>query len=516
MIHVSTKHRTVGVPARPELLGLFPSAPVFDINGERLIALPHGTSETRLLRNMGLPVPAPVLSQYDWCNGKPFEVQRKTAALLTTSPRAYVLNGMGTGKTKSALWSWHYLRSVGQANKLLVVAPLSTLNFTWGREIIGTLTDVRYQVLHGDRQRRLKRLADRDVDVYIVNHDGLAVIAPELATRPDIDTLVLDELAAYRNPTAQRTKLTREVAKRFKWVWGMTGSPTPNEPCDAWGQCSIVTPETVPARYTRFREEVMHKVTTFKWVPKRNAIDRVHEVMQPAVRFTLDDVVELPDLVERTIDVEMGTKQARVYREIEAYAQTMIASETITAVNAGAALMKLLQISCGWVYTGDGSTVPLDNDKRLDALSDLVEGAARKVIVFVPFKHALAGIHARLTKEGFDVAPPISGDTPANERGRIFNVFQNTDKHKVLAAHPQCMAHGITLTAADTIVWFSPTPDLEIFEQANARIRRVGQKHKQQVLMFQSTKVEARMYAKLRAKQKVQNNLLDLFASSTT
>jgi len=113
------------------------------------------------------------------------------------------------------------------------------------------------------------------------------------------------------------------------------------------------------------------------------------------------------------------------------------------------------------------------------------------------------------------VAPPISGDTPAGERSRIFGVFQNTDKYRVIIAHPQCMSHGVTLTAADTIIWFSPTSDLEIFDQANARIRRYGQKHKQQIIMFQTTKVEQHLYRRLRAKQKTQNLLLELFASNT-
>jgi SNF2 family DNA or RNA helicase len=94
-------------------------------------------------------------------------------------------------------------------------------------------------------------------------------------------------------------------------------------------------------------------------------------------------------------------------------------------------------------------------------------------------------------------------------------LFQNTDKYRVIAAHPQCLAHGITLTAADTIIWFGPVTSLEIFDQANARIRRVGQKHKQQVLMLQSTPVEKKIYRMLRAKQLVQNKLLALFEEHT-
>ena len=514
MIHISAKHKAVAVPVRADLMNIFPAAKQVTYEGKPLMVIRHGMDETRLLRNLGFDVPAPILTHYDWEGGTPFDIQKKTAALLTMNRRAYVLNGMGTGKTKASLWSWRYLNRRGEAGKLLVVAPLSTLNFTWAREVFQTLPGVKVQVIYGTKQKRLQRLSDPEADVYIINHDGLAVIADELAKRPDIDTGIFDELAVYRNGTSQRTKVTRKVIERLTWAWGMTGSPTPNLPTDAWAQCTLITPNTVPKYFNRFRDEVMNKVTQFKWTPKHNALDRVFEVMQPAVRFTLDDVAELPELVERTVEIEMGPKQAKVYKQMEEHAHTLIANKEITAMNAGAVLNKLLQISTGYVYTREGEIVPLDNDERLTALVDAVNSSDRKIIVFVPFKHALAGIAKRLTSEGYDVRE-VSGDTPKGDRDQIFNLFQNTGAIKVLVAHPQCMAHGLTLTAADTIIWFAPIPNLEIFEQANARIRRVGQKHRQQVLMFSATKAEQRMYAKLRAKQRVQNALLEMFEEAT-
>lgn len=511
---ISHRHQLVGVPTRPDLVNLFPSAKLVNFEGKDLILLKHRYEETNLLRNLGFNVPAPITQHYDWEGGSPFDVQIKTAAMLTQNTRAYVLNGMGTGKTKAALWSWRFLNRQGQANKALVIAPLSTLNFTWAREIFNTLPGVRYAVLHGSRAKRHALLANEDIDIYIINHDGLQVIADELLKRVDIDTLIIDELATYRNGQSNRTKLTRKVAKGFKWVWGMTGSPTPNAPTDAWGQCSIVTPYTIPKYFGRFRDEVMQKITQFKWAPKTNSLDRVFEVMQPAVRFTLDDVVELPEVVERTVDIEMGPKQAKVYKQMEEQAFTMVSNKEITAMNAGAVLSKLLQISTGYVYDREGNTVALDNGERLDALVDAVAATDRKVLVFVPFVHALDGIASRLIKEGIDVAT-VSGQTSKSERDQTFNIFQNTSGIRVIVAHPQCMAHGVTLTAADTIIWFAPTTSLEIFEQANARIRRVGQKHKQLILMFSTTKAERQMYARLRAKQKVQNLLLEMFEDHT-
>lgn len=511
---LSARHKVVAVPPRGDLQTLFPKAKVVTHEGNPLMVINHDIVTTQLLRNMGFDVPAPVLSHYDWCGGTPFDVQKKTVAMLTSNQRAYVLNGMGTGKTKAALWAWHYLHTTGNAGKMLVVAPLSTLNFTWAREIFQTLHGVKVAVLYGTRKKRLELLADTSIDVYVINHDGLAVVAEAVSQRLDIDTCVLDELATYRNGTTERTKVTRKVTKRMKWLWGMTGSPTPNLPTDAWGQCSIVTPNTVPSFFNRFRDEVMTRITQFKYMPKRDALDKVFEVMQPAVRFTLDDVVELPELIERTIDVDMGPKQKKVYTQMKDHAIAMAGSDEITAMNAGAVLNKLLQISTGYVYTRDKKIVALDNDERMTALVDAVNATDRKVLVFVPFVHALTAIKERLDREGYDTRT-VSGATPKGERDKVFTLFQNTDKVKVIVAHPQCMSHGLTLTAADTIIWFAPMPNLEIFEQANARIRRVGQKHKQQVLMLQATPAERNVYTKLRAKQRVQNALLDMFSEAT-
>lgn len=514
-VYVSAKHKMLGVPANPEIINLFPHCKSMIINGEDHLLLPHGPVESYLLKKFGYDVPAPIVTQYDWAGGKPFDVQIKTCAMLTLSPRAYVLNGMGTGKTRAALWSWDYLKSAGLVNKAIVFAPLSTLTFTWKREAFQVLPHRTATVLHGEKKRRLDRLNDPTAELFVINHDGLKVIYNELAKRTDIDTVIIDELAVYRNNN-ERMKLMQKFCAlpHIKVVWGMSGSPIPHSPTDVWSQCRIVTPTTVPRYFKQFRDDLMIKVDQFKFVPKDDAVDRAYKVMQPAVRYTLDDVVELPDCVSRTIDVDLGTKQASIYKQLVASARVAIANHEITAANAGAAMNKLLQISVGWVYTSDGKIVPLDNDKRIQALMDCIEGTDRKVLVFVPFKHALEGISGALTDKDIDHVC-VSGDTPAGKRAEIFNLFQNTDRYKVIAAHPQCLAHGITLTAADTIVWFGPVTSLEMYDQANHRIRRVGQHHKQQIIHLQSTPVERRVYGMLRNHQKVQERFLELFETAS-
>lgn len=512
-VKISHKHKVLVVPPLTAVQNMFPSAPQITLQGSSFLAIRHQPAETYLLRKLGFDVPAPILEHYDWAGGKPFEAQRKTCAMLTMNERAYVLNGMGTGKTKSALWAWHYLYSNGLCGKALIVAPLSTLQFTWAREAFQTLPGITATVLHGSRQKRLDRLAEH-ADLYVINHDGLKVVADELAKRKDIDVLILDELAVYRNGGSQRTKITRKLAERMKWVWGMTGSPIPNEPTDAWAQCTIVTPHTVPKYFGRFRDELMQRITQFKWAPKSDAVDKAFAAMQPAVRFTLDDIVELPECIERTVDVDLGPNQSKVYKSLVDHAHVAVQNKEITAANAGAVMMKLLQVATGWVYSSDRGVVALDNDKRVEALVDLIAATDRKVLVFVPFKHALAGIGEALTSEGIEHAI-VSGDTPASERNQTFNVFQNTEKYRVLLAHPQCLAHGITLTRADTIIWFAPVTSLEIYDQANHRIRRVGQKHKQQIIMLQSTPVEKKIYALLQRKQRVQEKFLELFEDAS-
>ena len=216
----------------------------------------------------------------------------------------------------------------------------------------------------------------------------------------------------------------------------------------------------------------------------------------------------------------IGPGRAARHRRRQARARALAALQGDASVGdahfrqiAGPALRLLKKDSKSQIMQSP-SIVALDNQKRIEAMTDAVMAADNKVIVFVPFKHALEGVVHALNAEGVDVHG-ISGDTPKGERDSVFHQFQNTDRIRVIAAHPATMSHGLTLTAADTIIWFGPTTSLETFEQANARITRVGQKNKQLVLMLQGTKVERVMYANLRAKQKVQNALLDLFADAS-
>jgi len=199
---------------------------------------------------------------------------------------------------------------------------------------------------------------------------------------------------------------------------------------------------------------------------------------------------------------------------LKEHAAVQLREGVITAVNGGVLYSKLLQTSIGWVYGNDGKTYELDNGARIKALIDMIHSVDAKVIVFSPYIHTMEGVSAALKKAGIDHAT-ISGKTPDRERSEIFTAFQNTDKYKVLSAHPQCMSHGITLTAADTVIWFGPITKYEVYEQANARIRRIGQTRKQQIIHFIASATERQAYARLRARQSLQDHILELLAEIT-
>lgn len=505
-VMVSRPNRALVVPSTNTTVAMFPTAKILD---GRLV-VPHGLCETLMLRHLGWRVPSPINLYYNWVGGKPFAVQRATVDLMTSHQRCYVLNSMGTGKTKAALWSWDYLHSQGMCGKMLVVATLSTLNFVWGRECFATIPHRRVQILHGTKKQRLERL-NEEADIYVINHDGLKTISAELAAKAGLDVLCLDELAVYRN-NSDRSKAMRKFAQTFKWVWGLTGRPMPNAPTDVWAQAKIVTPHTVPKFFNQAQQMLMNKIDQYRFVPKPDAVDTAFRMLQPSVRYDLDAVVELPEVVYRTIDVPLTPQQTATYAKLAKEFKVMIENKEVTAVNAAVVMGKLLQVSGGWVYSGPDTSIALDAKPRHETLVDLIEEAEHKVLVFVPFRHAIEGLTKVLDAAGIEhavVHGQISG------RDKIFNLFQNTTKFKVLLAHPQCLAHGLTLTAADTVIWYMPITSLEIYDQANARITRVGQKHRQQVLHLQSTQVEKKIYAMLRGKQKIQNALLDLLGEAT-
>jgi SNF2 family DNA or RNA helicase len=186
------------------------------------------------------------------------------------------------------------------------------------------------------------------------------------------------------------------------------------------------------------------------------------------------------------------------------------AGEEITTVNAAANLNKLLQISCGAVYSDSGETVAFDASNRMAALKEVIDEASHKVIVFVPYKHSIQIISEELKKSGYS-AEVISGAVSAGKRTEIFNRFQTEVNPKILIIQPQAASHGVTLTAANVVVYWSPVMSVETYLQCNARPHRAGQRNPVTIIHLQGSHVEKRMYAMLEAKIDIHSRVVDLY-----
>ena len=504
-----------------------------DKDGHPFIALPHKMDETRLLRNVGITVPSPVLHYYDWPRSPriphPFEAQRETTAFLTLHPRAHVHNGLGSGKTLASLWAFDYLRSIGSAKKALIIATLSTLEPAWGDSIEEHLPHLQYRVLWGSKKKRKKLLEDQLADIYITNFDGAVILMPELRDRTDIDVVILDEIAdAARNMRTQRWRsfdciingasykeqkdggMRRSATHDRKRVaWGLTATPMPNLPTDAYAQAKLIAPDQTPMRFTQFRDEVMFRESTFTWVSKADAPEKVFKLLKPSIRFSREECIDLPPTTYTNRFVPLTKNQDAAYRDMVAKYAVETADGMVTAANEGVKMAKLVQIACGSAYTACGGTANFNVKPRLEETLSVVHASQSKTLVFVPFISAVSTVHAYLSANGVR-AEMIHGSVGKSERDRIFGEFQHTEDLRVIVAQPAAMAHGLTLVKASTILWYAPTTRADVYEQANGRITRPGQKYNTLIVHIWGTAIEKRMYQRLQTKQSMQGILLDM------
>ena len=496
------------------VLESIPTAKPLKKYGDNIVVAPHRLDEVRVLRNLGIKVPSPILHYYEWPGQfTPFDHQRETAAFLTLNQKALVLNDIGTGKTQSALWAADYLIKSGQVKKVLIISPLSTLERVWGDGIFTGLTHRKFVVLHGTSQKRVK-LLQKDVDFYIINHHGFPIIAE--AAQGMFDLVIVDEAAELRNPATRRFKLFR------KWMnnnpetrlWLMTGTPTPNAPTDAWALAQLVNSPHCTKTFTAFREQVMQKIGQWKFIPRPESMDIVKNVLQPAVRYTRDECFDLPDTIVQTRKVDMTPEQAKHYKAMLRHLITEAAEEgTITAVNEAVKMQKLVQIACGVAYGDDGQNIEIDCGPRLSLVKEVIEEAGEKVILFVPLTGALKMLQKELAKHW--TVGVVNGEVSSSQRNRIFKDFQQERDPHILIAHPGTMSHGLTLTTASTIIWYGPINSNEQYVQANGRIERIGKKKVSNVVHIEATDLEHMMYERLRNKQKMQGLLLDLIQQQT-
>lgn len=484
-----------------------PHAKLLQHNGEDMLAMPYGVDESMVLKNLGFSVPAPILQYYNWPGRfTAMDHQKDTAAFLTMHKRALCLNAPGTGKSISSLWAADFLLDEGVARKVLIIAPLSTVKVVWGRELKHHLPHRSFVVCTGSKQKRIDLLNTPGVQYVIINHDGFTNMQAELT---GFDVVIYDEATALKSPSSQRYKIfAKWMAKHQPWLWLLTGTPISQTPADAWTLARLVDAPLCPKSFTAFKDMVMQKVTTFKWTPRPDSLETCRKVLQPSIRFSLDECKDLPDTNFVGRKTELTKQQEKAFKDMKDKAVTIFSAGEVTAPNTAVMLAKLLQICCGSVISETG-TIDLDDSERYNTLTELLTEIGDKAIIFAPFKASQKRLLNRLIADGFDTAL-VNGDTSKKDRDQIFNDFQHADTPRILLAHPKVAAHGLTLTRAKDIIWYAPIYSLESYTQGNARIRRLTTTGKTTVWHIWATSFEAELYRRLRNKLNTLADFLNL------
>jgi len=497
----------------PHKYSIIPKHHVEPVDGGYQVTVYWGLDECRVLQNLGVKdVPSPITQRYNWPGKyKPMAHQKETASFLTLNRKAFVFSEPGTGKTLSALWAADYLMSIGKVRRCLILCPLSIMQSAWLGDLNNSIIHRSAVVAHHSQATRRIEMVQEDYDFVIANYDGLNLIANEVNADGRFDLIIVDEANAYKNITTRRWKALKSIIKPNTHLWMMTGTPASQSPVDAYGLAKLVNPEGVPQFFTGWRDKVMQKLTMYKWSAKPEAQQLVHEALQPAIRFTKEQCLDLPPVLTMTRDVPLTPQQAKYYNLLKERMLVQAAGETITAVNAAAAVSKLLQISCGAAYTEDREVVEFDSAPRLNVLEEILEETNRKVIIFALFRSTIDTITTHLNKKGY-TTDTIHGDITPPKRADIIRRFQNEKDPHVLVMQPQATAHGITLTAADTVVFYGPLMSVEQYIQCIARADRKGQNSdKVTVVHIEGSPIEKKMFKALVGKVDDHGLLTQMF-----
>lgn len=491
-----------------------PNAKVMLVENRPFYILKNSPRMNKLLRDAGYPVLSPLYfdKDYNWSAVKPFAAQVESAALLIAHHKLFNLSDLGTGKTYSTLFAIDWLIKNNYAKTALIFAPLSILHNVWLTSIMTKFPRLKGCVLHGTAEKRLKLLRTPGFNVMIINHDGAKVIGKHLALY-NFDIIVVDELGSYRDVRSARWKATAPLVHKAKFAVGLTGSPTPTGPWDAYAQRMLLRPQGFNYSYTQFKRLVGVEVRPNIWLPKKDSETIVFNTLQPAVRFIRSQVVELKNNYTHTIKVSLSQAQVECRDRLIKEALALYKEGEVRADNAAALSTKILQASLGAVYTSGEERVVIDlkNTHRLEVTAELIGQAAGKVIVAVPYV-SMIDIVAKELQSKKILLSVIRGSVSPKDRNDIFNRFQDPlDPLRVIVAQPSCMAHGVTLTEADTIIWYGPVMKYEVFQQFNGRIIRPGQKRTQLIYLLEGSEIEKRFYSALRSNGVMQETILGMF-----
>lgn len=437
--------------------------------------------------------------------------QERAVAWVESHPRCLLFLEMGLGKSVVTLTAVDRLIRHGEAERVLVVAPKKVAESTWSSEAAkwDHLSGLRVSVVTGTPAQRLSAL-DADADVYVIGRDTVVWLEGQMKGRQGFDMVVLDELTSFKNPRSLRFKALRRMLPFVARVVGLTGTPTSQGLKYLWAQVFCIDGgERLGRSVTHYRRRwfncVEHNNIIIRMTPKPGAEEEICGLISDiALTMRAEDYLNLPSLVEVDVPVVLPDAKARAYRKFvkdrvaEALAETGGDVSAVTAASAAALTGKLSQWANGAVYADDGSVVTL-HDEKLDALAEILEADESPVLCFFQYRHDASRIVERFSS----LCPRLYGSAQDLEDW-------NAGRVRLMLAHPASTAFGSNMQwGGHRIVWFSTGWNLELYEQANARLHRQGQTMPVTVhrLIALGT-VDERMVVSLRAKGQNQARML--------
>jgi len=485
----------------------------FEFAGKQLLRIKHTLDNTVILNEMGFEIPSPILYYYDFPKAEgrhdPRPHQITSCAFHTLNRQSFNLSQPRTGKTLTGLWTFDYLRSIGKVKKLLIFTTLSTVTSVWINEVYKTFMDLGVVGVTGTYEDKLKALS-QDVDIYVTNHDSVKTLEAEFVKRKDFDMIIWDEADNLTNSSSAMWKSFRKVIKPNQYVILATGTPTgENRPTDAWALAKLISPDRVPKYFGAFREKVMHQVSEYKWVPKKEANSVVYEVLQPAICFEKKDVLQLEEVTFAREQADLSPEQTQMFNEIKKEMVSEYDGKTVTAVNAADKILKLAQILLGVYKTGEDEYTTIPCRPRVDKILEIIGRTPHKAIVFLPFTGALRHYTEEISKHYS--CEFVDGSVSGNKRTKIFHAFQNYDHPHVLIAHPKTTAHGLELSRADKIIWAGPVHSGRQYLQACERINSSKQENAMFTYLVGSHSIEWGIYDRLEQKKLTQAELLKMY-----
>lgn len=442
---------------------------------------------------------------------KLYEHQATTAEFLSKTPRAFITSSPGTGKTRSVVEAY----TQNKTGRLLVICPKSIMEASWGADIKSFNPELTYSV-YNTKKKELTFATG--ADIVIINHDAVKWVVKNSKILDNFDWLVVDEFTSFKHRTSQRSKALRKIAAQFEHRVMLSGTPNSNEITDIWHPTLILDDGTrLGTNFFSFRNSVCSprqvgpSAQMVKWEAKPGSVEAFADILREiTIRYELEEVLDMPDHIIRTIETTLSPAHMRQYEELKAQSVLELEEGDITAVNAAVRANKLLQLVSGAVYNEDGGVTAIHSD-RYNLIMELVQERQHTVVV-VNWRHQ--------TEQLIDLADSlkiswtrIDGSVSMDDRTQAVEEFQN-GQHQVIFIHPSSAAHGITLTKGTTTIWASPTHNLEHFVQANHRIYRAGQKKRTEtILVAAKGTLEPNVYDALNNKEVAMRDLLKYLKS---